>query len=231
MENLLLKYMNERVRPIPKKVVETGPVITISRECGCSGSYIAEKLTERINKKIADPLKRWKWVSKEILNLASEELKINPDQIIDILDGEEKSFLDEIVFSFTEKYYVNDLKVKNAIEEVVRSIAVRGKAVIVGRGSEVLSLDIPRSLHIKLFAPMSWKIGVICERRKISPDEAKKFIIEVDKQRSKFRDAYFDKNQDVMTSDIEFNCAKFSLEEIIGVILNIAETKMLINSH
>lgn len=226
--NLLIKYMNERVRHAAKKTIVPGPVITISRECGCSGKQFAAQLTERINRKINDPSKSWKWVSKEIISLASEELKIHPDQIVTLLNADEKNFLDEIASSFTDKYYIHDEKIKKVIEDVVRSIAIRGRAVILGRGSEALTLDIPRSLRIKLYAPLAWKIGVISERKKISHDEAKKIIISVDKKRSKFRDAYLDKNHDTVLYDIEFNCAKFSQAEFIEVVMKIVEIKSLL---
>lgn len=228
MENLLLKYMNERVRHTAKKTVEPGPVITISRECGCSGRVLAEKLTEQINIKITDPEKKWKWISKEILNLASQELKIHPNQVSDLLKAEEKNFLDAIVSSFADKYYVHDEKIKRVIEEVVRGFAVRGNSVLLGRGSEVLSQDIPRSIHIRLFAPMLWKTGEISARFKISPEEAKKVINKVDEQRAKFRDSYLAKNQDKALYDIEFNCAKLTLNEIIEIIMKVAEYKSLL---
>src|SRR5665647_3206733 len=102
MDNLLLEYMNERSKPELKKAIEApGPVITISRECGCSGRLFAEKLIERINHKINNPVHNWKWVNKEILCLASKELKINPHQIKNILNTVDKSFLDQMVSSFT----------------------------------------------------------------------------------------------------------------------------------
>lgn len=226
--NLLLKYMNERTRHTAKQAIIPGPVITISRECGCSGRLFAEKLTEQINNKINNPDKNWKWVSKEVLNLASEELKIHPDQMNKLLKAEEKNFLDEIVSSFTDKYYVHDSKVKKVIEEVIRSLAVKGKAVLLGRGSEVLSHDIPLSLHVRLFAPLDWRANIMSERMKISQSDAKKFILKVDEQRLKFKDAYIDKKQNLVLYDIEFNCAKFSLEEMIGMTLRAAEIRTLI---
>jgi cytidylate kinase len=228
MDNLLLKYMNERIIHSTRKVVEPGPVITISRECGCSGSLVAEKLIQRINEKINNPELNWKWINKEVLKLASEELKINPDKFRKIADGVEKNFLDDIVFSFTDKYYVTNVKAKKMIEEVVRSIAVRGKAVIVGRGSEVLSHDIPRSLHFRLFAPLDWKVRVICERSKITVAEAKKIVLHVDKQRNEFRDAYLEKNIAPFAYDVEFNCARLSQAEIIDLIMNFAEHRSLL---
>jgi len=229
MDNLLLKYMNERARPEIKKAVMTpGPVITISRECGCSGRLFAEKLTERINLKINNSSQNWKWVNKEILNLASKELKINPDQIKNLLDTADKNFLDEIVSSFTVKYYAPDAKIKRAIKEVVRHLATQGNVVIIGRGSEALTQDIQRSLHIKLYAPLNWKVDIISSRDNISKEAAKKIVVETDMRRLKFVEGYLAKEPNKMIYDIDFNCAKFGLEEMIEVIIKVAEMKSLL---
>ncbi len=227
MDNLLLKYMNERIMHATRKVVEPGPVITISRECGCSASILAEKLIIRINERINNPDLNWRWINKEILKLASDELNIHQDEMKKIADSGQKNFLDGIVYSFTEKYYVTNAKAKKMIEEVVRSLAVRGRAVIVGRGSEILSHGIPRSLHIRLFAPMDWKIKAMCVRSNISAEEAKKIVIQIDKQRASFRDCYLEKNQPHFAYDIEFNCARLSHDEIIDIILDVAERRKL----
>jgi len=229
MDNLLLKYMNERARPEIKKAIEPpGPVITISRECGCSGRLFAEKLIERINLKISNPSQKWKWVNKEILSLASKELKINPDKIKNLLDAADKNFLDEIVSSFTVKYYAPDAKIKRAIKEVVRHLATQGNVVIIGRGSEALTQDIQRSLHVKLYAPLNWKVDVISSRDNISKEAAKKIVIETDKRRLKFVEGYLTKDPNKVIYDIDFNCAKFSVEEMIELILKVAEMKSLL---
>lgn len=220
--------MNERIKHSARVVLDPGPVITISRECGCSASLVAEKLTEKINNKINDPAKDWKWISKEILNLASEELEIEPEQIRKLLSGEEKNFLDEIASSFANKYYIYDAKIKKVIEHVIMSFAVRGRVIIVGRGSEAISHAIPRSLHIKLFAPLSWRIEVISNRYGISTEEAKKRIAKVDNNRLKFRNLYIDKNDAPTFYDIEFNSAKFSNDEIVKAILRIAKSRSLL---
>ena len=220
--------MNERIMHATRKVVEPGPVITISRECGCSASNLAEQLTNRINEKSSKQESKWRWVNKEILKLASDELKIHQDEVKKIVDSGEKNFLDEIVYSFTEKYYVTNLKAKKIIEEVVRNLAVRGKVIIVGRGSEILSHGIPHALHVRLYAPLDWKIKAMCERSNISESEAKKIVLLVDKQRAEFRDSYLEKNQPAFEYDIQFNCARLSQEEIIDIMLSIAERRLIL---
>src|SRR5665647_1419303 len=80
MENLFLKYMGDRLESSPTRQAHQGPVITISRECGCPGNDIAEMLMNKLNKKMVKDghAPKWKWVNKEILLKASEELKMNP---------------------------------------------------------------------------------------------------------------------------------------------------------
>jgi Cytidylate kinase-like family len=228
MDNLLLKYMNERIMHATRKLAEPGPVITISRECGCSGSQLAEKLTQRINEKINNPEINWRWINKEILKLASDELNIHQDEVKKIADSVDPNFLDEIAHSFTDKYYVTNIKAKKMIEEVIRGIAITGRAIIVGRGSEVLSHGIPRSLHLRLFAPLEWKIEIIMERSKISHVEAKKIVLQIDKQRANFRDAYLERNQPPFSYDVEFNCSRLNQDEIIDLTLTLAERRSIL---
>ena len=227
MENLFLKYMNERNLSDTRKSFSPGPVITISRECGCGASAIADKLTNLINDKISDPSKKWKWVNKEILNRVSEDLKVNPKLVQEHLESGTSNFFDDFVASFTENHYVHDTKIRKVMEEVVRHIAIHGKVVIVGRGSEALTIDIPKSLKVKLYAPFEWRVREISERSKICHDEAHKMVDKTDAQRAKFRDSFLEKNHNVLANDVEFNCAKFSQDEIVEIVLKIAELKHL----
>ena len=225
MDNLLLKYMNERVTGMEKKNIEPGPVITLSRECGCSGRQIAERLTHRINERTGTSSQPWRWINKEILCLASEELKIHPDRVKELLKADGKNFFDDIVSSFTVKYYIHDSRMKRVIRDVVRHLAFRGNVVIVGRGSEALTTDIQHSLHIKLYAPLNWKADIISRRENISHDEAVDHVLKADKRRTDFVNTYLSKNQEKIIYDVGFNCARFSQDEIVDAIMKLAEMK------
>lgn len=230
MQNLLLKYLNERLEPKSFRPVEPGPVITISRECGCSGGAVAQLLTEKINRKYKEVGKRseWKWVSKEILRLASHELKMEPVKIKSLFEAQEKNYFEEIVTSFTESFYGQNEMVKKIIGDVIRKIAIDGYAIIVGRGSSTLTRDIPRSLHINLEAPLSWKAAVISQKKKIPIDEARKHVLEIDKLRHNFRDYFRGKNNDDWYYDLSFNCKRLTKDEIADIIVKIAEYRNIL---
>lgn len=232
MENVLLKYMDERLDKSETagfcKV--PGPVITISRVCGCSATLIAEQLTIKINKYQQDKNAHdeWKWVNKEILSKVSEELKISPKKVKQLVESQQKNIIQEIVASFTENYYAHSTKVKNTLEHVIRDIAISGNVVIVGRAGGIITSDIVRSLHINLEAPLTWRSSVISMKRNISLDDAKKYIVQMDFQRETFKEFFQPKNNELPDYDLTINCKTHSIDQICEIILKEAQLRNLV---
>lgn len=230
MENLFLKYMGERLELTKARSMSQGPVITISRECGCPGNDIAEMLCTKLNHHMTKEghAPKWKWVNKEILLKASEELKINPSDVETYLKAREAGVLQDLVNSFTETYHIRNASIKKVIYEVIRNLSVEGHVIIVGRGGGAIAWDIPKSLHIYLEAPLSWKAGVVSSQKGLSLSEARKFVLERDMQRLKFRNYYRAKYSDEIYYDERFNCKTLSREEICTLIMQGAELKKLV---
>jgi cytidylate kinase len=107
-------------------------------------------------------------------------------------------------------------------------MAFEGHVIIVGRGGVAIAHDIPRSLHIMLEAPMDWRILRVEENYHISPYEARKTAIEVDRKRKEFREYFQGKNSDYTRFDLTFNCMTFSIEEMVQIIIKAAEVRKLI---
>jgi len=229
MENLLIKYMDERFEKEIKHIQNTqmGPVITISRECGCPAKKIAQLLSENINNQ--KPAKPWRWISKEILSKASEEMKIHPEKLKLILENEHRNFIDEIVASFTETYYAHSNKVKRVIGDVIRDIAIEGNVIIIGRAANIIAADVPLSLHVSLEAPLSWRIEKMSEYKSKTEAEARRFILENDKERETFKSYYIKgKQEDKLWHNLSINCADFTVEQIVDIILKSAALKGII---
>jgi cytidylate kinase len=232
MENIFLKYMDQRYENASNHELDhkPGPVITISRDCGCSAMAIAELLIEKINKLNNDKSKttKWKAISKEILSMASQELKINPDKVKQLLDAGEKSFMQDIVSSFTDAYYAHSTRVKTVTEDVIRTIAVKGNVVIVGRAGCVIAANIPRALHVHIVAPLSWRISVLSMKKNISSAETKKYILHADEQREAFKDFFKHKNHESPDFDLSLNCKTLSSDQICDLIIRAAQLRNLL---
>jgi cytidylate kinase len=230
MENLFLRYMGERMEQYAARHSKMGPVITISRECGCPGNEIAEALKKNLNlrRENEDLPPKWKWVNKEILLKASEELKMNPGDVATFVKARESGLLEDLVSSFSESYYVRNAKIKKVIFDVIKNLAVEGFVIAVGRGSGAIAWEIPNSLHLYLEAPLTWKSGVVSQQKGISVAAARKYVLERDHEHLKFRDSFRPKFSDEIYYDARFNCKSFSVDEICQIIIHMAEQRKLI---
>jgi len=202
-----------------------GPVITISRECGCHASEIAEKLALALTKqkKLESSKDVWTWLNKEILSAAAKKLEIHPHKIKHVFNAEEKPFLEDIITSFFNGYISVDI-IKKTITKIVKLYAETGNVIIVGRAGSVITEYIPDAIHIKLIAPINWRTENFCRRYNLSGKEAKKIIINIDKNREKFK-KFFKKNKDDKNYHAIFNRNKLSTDEIVEQILFLAKQK------
>lgn len=222
--------MGDRLESSSTRLAHQGPVITISRECGCPGNDIAGMLMNKLNKKMVKDghVPKWKWVNKEILLKASEELKMNPHDVETYVKSRESGVLHDLVASFTETYHVRNANIKKVVHDVIQHLANEGHVIVVGRGGGAIAWNIPKSLHLYLEAPLSWKSGVVSKQKGIPLAQARKFVLERDMQRLKFRDNYRDKFSDEIYYDERFNCKSLTNEQICELAFHAAELKKLI---
>jgi cytidylate kinase len=227
----IVKYMSNRLQEQNKHKNEAGPVITISRLYGCPARKIAKGLMEELTQKMMVkglPNIKWKLITKEIISEAAKELELDPSKIKDVVDNEQKGFIDDIFAAQFDKYYKSNRKIRNTIGKVIRNIAVEGYSIIVGRGGVAITRDIPKSLHINLEAPLAWRVLRVSEKECMSLEAAEKQTREIDRKRQQFREIFQGKNTDYTQFDLTFNCMTLSIEEIVKIIVKAVETRHLI---
>ncbi|MBI9052800.1 MAG: cytidylate kinase-like family protein [Bacteroidales bacterium] len=230
MTNILLKYLEERYKyNIPKQEpLVPGPVITISREFGCPANLCATDLAELLTKIDGKDNEPWKVISKEILEQAAKELGLTPDKIEFVFKFEKRSAVDEILEALSSKYYKSERKIKNTIREVIRSMGERGRVIIVGRAGSTILRDIPNSLHIRLIAPVDYRIDGVSRRHEISHSEAKKLTLEMDKKRAQLRNDFAGRKVDDVDYDLIINTKVLKSEEIVELIAKAASSKGMV---
>ena len=77
MKQDLLQYMESRSKKLNKDIELGGPLVTISREKGCPGNSIADKLAKALRNKGKQD---WRWVNKEIIEESAKELDSRKQQ-------------------------------------------------------------------------------------------------------------------------------------------------------
>ena len=190
MNDVFIKYMENRftAKEIKKQdnIVTpseiSGPIITISREAGCSGNDIANELCQRLGEKNKERNnnKTWQWINKQILYSTAKELKMPELKIKYIFKAEKRGMMDDVVNALFSKYYKSHKTIQKTVVKVIKRYAAQGNTIIVGRGGVVFTQNVLNSLHVKLEAPLEWRVKQISNKHDISEVEAEKYILEID---------------------------------------------------
>ena len=202
---------------------EAGPVITISREVGCNGLVLARLIAERLNKKPAKG--SWSVLSKEIFYESAKELDLDPEMVRQTFKKTDRYVFEEILKAFREKRYKSEETIIKTVKEVVRTLAIDGYCIIVGRASHIIASDIKNALHIRLTAPLGYRINTIMTNNKLNRNEAIAFIEKVEKERAAFRKALKQSSLHEDFFDLTINRGSFTNEQAVDLIEFVIEKK------
>ncbi len=235
MNNLFFKYLDSRFHKHyeahTKQNIDIhhyGPIITISREAGCSAREIAQLFYRSINQGISDNDKKWKCIDKNIILDSAKKLDLPARKIKYVFNSQKKSSMDEIVESLSSRYYKSDKIIRKTIAEVMRGFAEKGNTIIVGRAGVALSQHVNRSLNIRLIAPLQWRIEQISQKHNISEEIAEQYIIEIDAKRTALIEEFYGKKLDNSMFDILFNCKNIPKDEIVQIGMKLLKDRHLI---
>lgn len=228
--NIFEKYFSDVLHHKKPKIVDSGPFVSISRDFGCRANVIARRLSSeltQINKEKGDTLK-WNWLNKVILQESAKALDLSPAKIKYVFHSEKKTMMDEIVSAMSTRYYKSDRKIRNTIIEVIKSIAKAGNVIIVGRGGVAFAKENPKSLHIKLCAPIEWRVDQISKNYELDKSSALKYILEIDEERRFLINSFMGYETDNSIFDIVLNRKSLNEDEMISIILQLMRTRKLI---
>jgi cytidylate kinase len=233
-QNILSNYSEVFRQQQQKGDISQGPVITISRECGCSAKRIATKLSKILTgySYLSETKTEveWRWISKEIIEEASQELEMDSNHVKNVFLSEKKVTLGEVTNAFsTEKVYdADDQKVIETVGTVIRSFAVAGHHIIVGRAGEILSHGIRDRLAIRLEAPLDWRVNRIMQISSLSHSDARDYVIEIDRQRDLFVEHIAGRKVNNSDFDLIFNYSTMLDDHIVDAIVCVLKNRHII---
>jgi cytidylate kinase len=194
------------------------PFITISREYGCLGYFIGQKVAESLNSELeVEP--PWAAYDKKILDYVMENTGLT-SELFDTLTGKARKSMSDLMNFYFNKL-PSQLAIYRQLAEVVKVLAENGNVILVGRASNYITRGIPHGFHVRIIASMDKKIQNITSLHKISPREAEKMIINKSLERDDFIRKYirFDL-EDPQNYDLILNNSLHSDEEAVRLIIS-----------
>ena len=133
----------------------TFPFVTLSRAFGCEALPLALRLSEVLNERCR-PFFTWVAYDQQLLDKVAREMNLQRG-VVEAIDGRRRSEMAEIFDAILSRP-VDDSLMFRKLAEVIRSLAIHGHAILVGRGSHLITQDLKTGLHVRLDAPREWRI-------------------------------------------------------------------------
>ena len=156
-------------------------IINIGRQFGSGGGFVAQAIGRKLGIPVYD---------NELISRAAEENGYSKS----IFEGGEKrkslfsmsSFFSSGRLGLGETSYVNDDMLFKIQSEVIRNIAEKGDAIIVGRCADYILRDLP-CLDVFVCAPAEYRIGRLMDIEGLTAEEAEELM----RRKDRTREAYY----------------------------------------
>jgi cytidylate kinase len=209
------------------------PVITISKEHGAGGKQISQNIARALSYELVD---------KAMIVKVAQNAKVTAEKV-EKYDQEGydsmSKYLNNMLLANPSLYSGLGFELPMAgpgmlpagydffdaeqylkfTQTVMENLYNKGNVVLVGRGSQVFLSDRPGCLHLKISAPLDYRIKRVMEKKGITEKEAKDVIHKRDKARSSYiRDFYQQDWNDVSLYHLIVNTAKMKTEAIVATV-------------
>lgn len=194
--------------------------VTISRQAGAGGKSLGDELVKAINR-LKPEAELWCAWDNELVNKVAGEHHIGR-KFIEALEDADHRWINEFVASLSPADDPSEFKVFRRVAMTIRALAGAGRAVIVGRGGVFITAGLPGGIHVRLVAPIDFRVGRMAERLHGSLEDAAVKVREIDRNRSAFYHRYWpSKNVTPETFTLTFNTEELTEPQMVACLLPI----------
>ena len=202
--------------------MKVNQIITIGRQFGAGGRRIGKALADRLEIPFYD---------KELIAEACKASGLPEQMLLNMDEQNTTSLLYSLVMQAqTKNIFGNgksmELMAYEAQIASVKLVAKKGACVIVGRAADCILKDDYDITSFFISSPLEKRISHVSERDNITPNEAKKKLVLLDKNRATFYNSFSDKRWGTAESyDLCVNLGEISEEQAVEIILKYIEIR------
>ncbi|NNF41986.1 MAG: cytidylate kinase-like family protein [Phycisphaerales bacterium] len=156
--------------------------VTISRQTGTDASDLATTLAESLSRRDGSG-GTWFAYDRALVERVAEDHNMSRD-LVASLDEHDKTWFEHLTAGLGHASTGADVALKTA--RTMRALARVGRAIIVGRGGQSVLHGVPAVVHVRLVAPMDWRVARYADRHALSPEEAAKAVQDTDAERARY---------------------------------------------
>jgi cytidylate kinase len=195
-------------------------VITISRQKGSGGMWIAEELARRMC---------WRFIGKDLISEAASKAGVDESKMERVFEAR-VSLQDRLTFQQRSAKYVD------AMARVMHEEVAKGDVVILGRGAGVIMGDDRQLFRVHVVADLDTRIKRIASEQKLKGtkglEDARRLCNESDYARATFHQYLFNVDwNSPLLYELVLNTSDMTLDQATEVILRAFEAVQETNLH
>ncbi|MBW7995263.1 MAG: cytidylate kinase-like family protein [Candidatus Glassbacteria bacterium] len=193
--------------------------ITISREYGCAGFRIADRLAEILNSQTRDHQPPWTVYDRKLVDTVCRNHKLSRALVNSLDDQRKFAFGDYITGIFTGE--PSTLQVFKKFAETIFQLAARGRVILIGRGSCVITAHLSGGLHLRVVAPLDWRVRKVAGYEGLDDlKQCKRHVEKNDRERGRFvKDFMAASLKDPHLYDLVCNQQRLGVDGITDLIM------------
>ena len=202
---------------------EKGPCITISRETGAGADIISQKLIEILQKYKKENLPDWTIFDKNLIEKVLEDHHL-PRTLSEIFDEKKYSAM----ISFASELLAGQPSIHSLVYKTTKtilSLAEIGNVIIVGRGGNIVTSNLPNAFHVRLVSTIEDRIKHVKEVYGFDSKQATDFLKNDDQARKNYISTYFHKQiDDPLLYQLTINTHRFNYDQSAELIADAVMT-------
>ena len=163
-------------------------IVTVSRQIGAGGSEIASRAAQALGFRLVD---------NELIDRVALQAGLSRTYVAD-RDERAPGFLERLIRVLSRAApemqsappdrlpEPEEKSLVAATEKVVADLAAEGRVVLVGRAAPAVLSNSRDALHVKIVAPIPFRIARICAADRVDEREAERRLKESDANRSRY---------------------------------------------
>jgi len=194
-----------------------GPTITISRETGIGAEMICEKLIDNFKKYSKEEQSDWAYFDKNLISKVLEDHKL-PDRLDKFMTEEKTSMMNSMLNELLG-IHPSKLKLYHKLSKTIYQLAELGNVIIVGRGGNIITANLPNAYHVRLVAPLNLRVEIAQKLYGFDKKKTFNFIKKEDKSRKEHIKKYYHKNiDDPLLYHLTINTNLLSFDDVAEII-------------
>ena len=200
------------------------PFVTISRQAGAGAETVAQLLAAKLNAKCGKDEQPWIVFDKNLIGKVLEDQNL-PQEIARHVHEDKDTTLQALVGELLG-IHPSMWTIFHHTSDTILKLARIGRAIVVGRGGNIITAKLKGGAQIRLVAPESVRLAHLKTDLKLDDKAAQKYLHDEDAGRRRYVKTNFDRDiDDPLLYDAVLNTATLGFESTASVIASMVAAR------